>query len=293
MILLNIEKPGKYNYTLSTGRYYIQVWGAQGGTSLENGQYTTSGGKGAYASGFLTLNKRTQFYLYVGGKGFDGINETNIKADGGFNGGGKGGADLKDYDASGGGGGSSDIRYICCDNEESIESRFIVAGGGSGSSFNSYGAPAGILNGFIKTGKGENQIAESKPLTSKFHGEDGVDHLNVPSSGSGGGYFGGYNVEGQSSSSNSYLATSSSGSSYVSGYPHLQIISKYILDQPTIYAGNERFIQPSGEMKIGKEGDGHIRISSLSQINSCKSYYTFRNFSLTHSLFFIFVGTYM
>ena len=58
-----------------TGTYKIQAWGAQGGASREDNVISTvrPGGYGAYTAGLIELKKGQKLYVYVGGKGVDGV----------------------------------------------------------------------------------------------------------------------------------------------------------------------------------------------------------------------------
>lgn len=67
-----------------TGNYDLQVWGASGGNSSSG----YLGGNGGYSKGTISLNKDDVLYIYVGGKGLDGVNG-NTSQVGGYNGGGK------------------------------------------------------------------------------------------------------------------------------------------------------------------------------------------------------------
>ena len=108
--------------TLAPGRYQIECWGAAGG-GKETGSTSTTGGKGAYTKAVFNITKETTLYVYVGGKGskYSDSNEDN----GGYNGGGNA------YNAYGGGG-ATDVRLLRgnCDDELSLLTRIIVAGGG-------------------------------------------------------------------------------------------------------------------------------------------------------------------
>ena len=53
-----------------TGNYDLQVWGASGGNSSSG----YLGGNGGYSKGTISLNKDDVLYIYVGGKGLDGVN---------------------------------------------------------------------------------------------------------------------------------------------------------------------------------------------------------------------------
>ena len=218
--------------SLIPGRYLLECYGAQGGTGLTNSDKRNHGGYGAYASGILNLKTETTFYLYIGGKGEDGINSFNQVSKGGWNGGGDSGKDTGDIigdtlpDTPGASGGSTDIRMIrTAEREEStdltsLDSRIIVAAGGSGSCYNSFGAPGGDLTGYIVTAFNNESYSESDTNQtsgySKGRGENGRDFANTPSSGSGGGYYGGIASDG--TETNEYKAVSSSGSSYVAGH---------------------------------------------------------------------------
>lgn len=77
-----------------TGRYSIEVWGAQGGTSRRGG----SGGRGGYTKGDVYLRQGETIYMYVGEMGSSQGNQL-----GGYNGGSFGGPQ------GGGGGGMSSV----------------------------------------------------------------------------------------------------------------------------------------------------------------------------------------
>ena len=268
----------KNKITLSPGVYRFECWGAQGGKASYNAKYVTEGGKGAYVSGDIILNHRRNFFLYIGGKGGDASINPNIHAPGGFNGGGNGGADTDNDDASGGGGGSTDIRLVDgeWDNTESILSRIIVAAGGSGACYNVYGAPGGTLNGFVATGSGY-EVSSTSQIYG-YHlgiGQEGVDHDYIPSSGAGGGYFGGL-ASPPATTETAYGSVSSSGSSFVSGcdgcISHDRDgqktessvhFSKLVFKNIIMKSGNNEFNTPLGQTTTGNSGDGAIKIILL------------------------------
>ena len=263
--------------TLPRGNYLIECYGAQGGKGMTNGQYLYPGGKGAYTSGILILKQKTSLFLYIGGKGDDA--SFDIKnAKGGWNGGGSAGADLGngqigDYDdPAGAGGGSTDVRLVegMWDDEESINSRIMVAAGGSGSGYNTYGAPGGDLHGYITRvyQKEEYIPSETNQVQGykKGRGQDGDDCYYAPETGAGSGYYGGYKGESYNTEpypDKYYLSVSSSGSSYVSGYPGCsESIYKFL--EPCIWNGFSSF--PSLNESIsetGHEGNGAVRITKL------------------------------
>ena len=111
-----------------SGKYKIEVWGAQGG-----GFSTYESGFGGYSFGTVSLNKNDVLYINVGGKGTNGSASSEI-ASGGYNGGGNGG-DVSSTRYNGGGGGATHIATksgllsTLSTNQQAI---LIVAGGGGG-----------------------------------------------------------------------------------------------------------------------------------------------------------------
>ena len=93
-----------YIVELSKGKYILECWGASGGKGK-----ASEGGKGGYSRGFISLNNRTTFYVFIGGHGSTGTGSNKDRILGGFNGGGDGviGSNLCE---TGSGGGATDIR---------------------------------------------------------------------------------------------------------------------------------------------------------------------------------------
>lgn len=144
-----------FNYTggvqsieLPKGKYKLQCWGAQGGTSA--GSSNGAGSKGGYSEGVLTLTEKTTLYVFVGGKGSRGSSTSLVN--GGWNGGGasvgytsynSGGTNGYSYPACGGG--ATDISTVTSSmsyssgrtnrSSASLLARCIVAGGGAGGSY--------------------------------------------------------------------------------------------------------------------------------------------------------------
>ena len=287
---------GKDKVFLLPGLYKIECWGAQGGSGLEQGNITAEGGRGAYVSGFLSIHKNIEVYIYVGGKGENGNAQPNTHAKGGFNGGGNGGADTNDDEATGGGGGATDLRLID-DNDEglnyinSIKSRIIVAAGGSSSVYNKEGAPGGDLTGYILTND-DNYVPSTTNQAYGYKlgiGEDGKDYNYIPSGGAGAGYWGGLSGESTTNSS-VYKGLSSSGSSFILGYPgsdssNLKNFNNFIFQNAIIKNGLETFNSPFGYEENGHKGDGAIVISLLKL-----SYFTIKSNQIINlSLIFILI----
>jgi prepilin-type N-terminal cleavage/methylation domain-containing protein len=128
----------------ATGRYKLEVWGADGGNGRLNGSNETlanfGGGVGGYAAGTIRLTKGTVVYLTAGGAGRNYrtyASYSTVPADS-FNGGGStiktDGTALGSYNEfAGEGGGASDIRIATTSPYvNSLYARVIVAGGGGG-----------------------------------------------------------------------------------------------------------------------------------------------------------------
>ncbi|OHT03949.1 hypothetical protein TRFO_28663 [Tritrichomonas foetus] len=184
---------------LKPGRYKIECFGAKGGNKVFESDFY-HGGRGAKVALHISFNTETTLHLFVGGRGGDA--EYGKAGGGGFNGGGRGGIckDLtgKPYTGAGGGG-ASDLRLVVDGDdywsEESLESRIVVAAGGSGAAVVHDGAPGGDGNGYCFT----PSLSKSN-RTNQTHGYrkgwggDGESNKIYPISGSGGGgwYYGGF-----------------------------------------------------------------------------------------------------
>lgn len=139
---------GVQSIELPKGKYKLQCWGAQGGTSY--GSSSGVGSKGGYSEGVLTLTETTTLYVFVGGKGSRGSSTSLVN--GGWNGGGAS-VGYSSYDSNGEngysypacGGGATDICTVTSSmsyssgrtnrSSASLLSRIIVAGGGAGGSY--------------------------------------------------------------------------------------------------------------------------------------------------------------
>lgn len=134
--------------TLPKGKYKLQCWGAQGGTSY--GSSSGVGSKGGYSEGVITITQPTTFYIFVGGQGSRGSSSSLVN--GGWNGGGAS-VGYSSYNSSGTngysypacGGGATDISTVTSTmsyssgrtnrSSASLLARCIVAGGGAGGSY--------------------------------------------------------------------------------------------------------------------------------------------------------------
>ena len=224
-----------------TGRYKIELWGAQGGTdnTTSQGVAETSssriraGGYGGYVSGEITLKANEPMYVYVGQQ----PPHTGYKDVGGWNGGGsvlQSSGNTGDYDKTGGGG-ATDIRTVSgsWNAADSLRSRIMVAGAGGGGLYESdpwqgIGGNAGGLTAYSPTSVGSNSSSYTATggnqtaggsRGSAYSGSTGTngsfgiggDGTHRDSScGGGAGWYGG--------GAPSFAAAAAGGSSYISGH---------------------------------------------------------------------------
>lgn len=203
-----------YSISLSRGSYFIEVYGAEGGSHINQT------GKGGGIRGILPLSKEKSFFAFVGAKGEsrDKSQNTGITKPS-FGGGGSGSFYQYDH-LTGGGGGASDIRTKI----DSLESRIIVAGGGGGSGVNTrsdtyHFSPGGHGSGGIgQSGQCTNGNCGSGALLFGA-GETGIkgtfgfggnatNSTSFDGCGGGGGYWGG-------NAGKSYSAAGGGGSGYI------------------------------------------------------------------------------
>lgn len=164
------------------------------------------------------------------------------------------------------------------DDVRSLYSRIIVAAGGSGSAFGSYGSPGGDINGYQAKSATLNDVIVSTTSQTDGNklgiGENGYQNTYTPSSGSGGGYYGGKAAPGGESSK--YQSVSSSGSSFISGYPNCDAVDEHgahtnspvhysglVFENAKMLNGMKSFLSPEGENEVGHKGDGAIRITLI------------------------------
>jgi hypothetical protein len=173
---------GQQTFTVPAGvtQVSIMVWGAQGGSSFNNG------GKGGYATGTLAVTPGQTITIVVGGQ--PAFNNTSGYHTGGWPDGGQGW-----YNGQSGGG-SSYVVY---------GSKVIVAGGGGGANvFNDTpGAGGGTEGGNASSGGGGGTqsaggTANSVNAAAGSLGQGGyAGQSNNNGGGGGGGYYGGGGAE--------------------------------------------------------------------------------------------------
>lgn len=107
-------------------------------------------------------------------------------------------------------------------------------------------------------------------------GADGRNHDDAPDSGGGGGFFGGNIGNSEQSEDQGFKSVSSSGSSYVSGFPLCNSVDKngkntgspnhysgLSFTDPAILNGSSTFPSPLSEEELGHSGDGAIKITAI------------------------------
>ena len=261
-----------------TGYYKIECFGARGGKDNWGGSFIANYGFGGYAKGVIKLNKGEKLYLYVGENGADGVKQKNVLTKTSFNGGGAGIGSSDSDDGGGAGGGATDVRLVSgdWDNFESLKSRIMVAGGGSGgatvqSDFTSKSGGSG--GGLEATGsiwkysrtEVANHTYNATQITGyKFGiGQDCITKGNAGGAGAGGGYYGGY------SSTDSPAGGAGGGSGYISGYDGCNAISEtstennIIHTNQSIHYSGKKFLDV--ELRADASATGKIIIEYLGQ----------------------------
>lgn len=146
------------------GTYKLEVWGAQGGNSVDN-NINHQGGYGAYAKGEISLSKGNNLYVYVGGAGktcsrygSTTSGTSTCPNDGGYNGGGI----TRQYVSTtlyGSGGGATHIAttnrgLLSSYNSYRGDVLIVASAGGGASYYSSYearGGNAGGIQGSVAT----------------------------------------------------------------------------------------------------------------------------------------------
>lgn len=279
--------------TLTPGRYKLECWGAQGGNSNQSNGTYGNGGKGGYSTGILNVSTNTTIYITVGGQGQNGV--LNTRTAGGFNGGGDG-YGTNNFGVGGGGGGASDISLMSpvfshssyfinnIRDTNSLLSRIIVAGGGGSAGYDvsnnaaNGGAGGGTtgqdgLSNRVYHGTGGKQTTfgtggsseESNrySVQAKFGcGASASNSTDVAPGGGGGWYGGGLHCDSAGGGSG-YVYTPTTASNYPSG---CLLNSAYYLSNAQTIAGNQSFPSPTGSTETGHSGNGHVKITKLSDV---------------------------
>ena len=254
-----------YNYTgeedrfipTCTGKYKLEVWGAQGGYAESQTFY---GGYGAYSKGEIDLEIGEILYINVGQKGAD--NSYGTTAISSYNGGGIG-VTSESYLYCGGGGGATHIATqsgLLSELENKKESILIVAGGGGGAHKHNndskgIGAHAGGNIGLdgntqrwtIGTGGTQTNGGYGYGIQGRgSFGQGGTGTANA-GGGGGGGYYGGGGGNGASGGGGSgYIGNTRLSNKYMYGYnaidnEHNWIIN-YLVDKDMfLQVGTELF----------------------------------------------------
>lgn len=276
------SEPNDYEYFGSyyivniptTGRYKLEVWGAQGGS------YSSySGGYGGYSSGIINISSLTTVYVYVGGQPNSTSNIEGV-VPGGFNGGGNGANRYYSgvYTYGQGGGGATDIRI----GTDSLYARVIVAGGGGGS--------ASTYDSTIKYGGGLSGGSSFSEYvgTQVSAGEGGAFGVGASSSpnglnyqhgpgGGGGGWYGGGAIDEYADGDESYRTYNGGGSGWIytadsfstwqtgnsTDAANWLLNNTYYLTEATTAAGNTSFLNPNGTTVTGHSGNGYARITKV------------------------------
>lgn len=231
----------------SSGKYLVEVWGAQGYTR------NIGGGKGGYASSVVNFDANSTLYVNVGGQN-------------GFNGGG-----APSNLAGGYGGGGTDLRV----EGNTLYHRFIVAGGGGGEFNGIAGVGGGLSGGNVSnrgTQYGGTQTSagySTRNGSSGSFGQGGNAYYGGGASGGGGGWYGGaggstdysayYDADDDSGAGGSgyvLTATSSKPTGYALG-------EKYFTSDSRLLSGAESMPAPTGGTQIGQTGNGFARITQL------------------------------
>ncbi|MEG2322301.1 MAG: glycine-rich protein [Bacilli bacterium] len=261
-----------------TGNYKLETWGASGGLM---------GGLGGYSRGNIILEQGKKIYIYVGGQGQK--NNTRYGS-GGYNGGGSTNNNNSINDNYGGGG-ATDIRFVegtltvlASDSNvytsyvggiDSLKSRVIVAGGGSGfgtgngtanhgGGINGMGSYGGLVNGVVTRNITCCGGYDSGHTFANFGYGGYTTSINTMAHivGGGGGWYGGnFGSNDEASGGSGFIWTSSNINNVPSGY---SVTSKYYLTEAVTTAGNSSMPTHDGVSTMtGNRGNGYAKITFL------------------------------
>ena len=232
-----------------TGKYKIELWGAQGG----------QGANGGYTTGDIELTAGTNLYFFVGGEGPSNQTVTNV---GGYNGGGYSGNNGGSY--SYGGGGATDVRLVnsTWNNAQSLRSRIMVAGGGGGTfSIDTYTKIPGV-GGNVNGGDADGSFSAAVPGGGKqtgpgtavrtanqgLFGQAAQAYADGFGGGGGGGYWGG---------SMGYGRAGGGGSSYISGYQGCVAVISEDSNSPRLNSANTVCTEDTSDLDCSYHYSGY------------------------------------
>ena len=222
-----------------SGTYRLEIWGAQGGNAILDGNELENIFYGGYSNGQINLQKDSQIFVSVGGKGNIGV--VGNQSLGGWNGGGNGDWDHSDDEACGGGGGATSIQDILIDDgqlknyENNKSAVLMVAGGSSGMGASPGGISSAIKDGmYLSSGGGYLGgagvkikynlvyiVGDNPNQTSGYAFGQGGSALTLDRNfnqeipGGGGGYYGGSALTSDDISNGYRWSTSGGGSGYI------------------------------------------------------------------------------
>ena len=224
--------PYEYDYsgmeikftTPCTGKYKLEVWGAQGG-SYGTGQ-GEQGGYGGYSTGEINLTQNEILYINVGGKGSTTLREANSRTKGGYNGGGEAMNSTTDGSFGGSGGGATSITTssgLLSKFENNREAIIIVAGGGGGYYYSNVydNRTRNVGHGGGFEGKISNNgkvIATGGTQTDGYAFGTASQEGQNDMPGAGGGYYGGYSNKYTAGGGSGYIGNSRLSNAHMYGY---------------------------------------------------------------------------
>lgn len=236
--------------TLEPGSYYVEAWGAEGGSSKTPDGLITNGKKGEHSFGVITVEEATDVYVYVGGAAGDATNGYK----GGYNGGANGSSNLNLDNPSytywaGGGGGASEVRFVTNDSNN----RAVVAAGGDGADArfrignNIFGTTVRVQGGYsggFKTPETKSFVYSTKQR---------------------------YNVEEERTNelgetfTEIVEAMTDTTTIVPEGY---NLNDKFLLTSAIVHEGNEYFrtVNNKDELELGHSGNGFVRIQRVRPI---------------------------
>ena len=223
-----------------SGRYKLEVWGAQGGSS---------GGVGGYSIGTYTLTANQKIYINIGGAGGNGVNGA-----GGYNGGGRGYASAA---VCAGGGGATHIATVSgllSTLSSKKDKILIVAGGGGGYCEN--GGTGGVGGGI----KGGGSNPGTQTGGASFGLGAGVSSGCCMRGGGGGGFYGGSHADNDAGYG---------GSGYI-GNSLLKNKAMYCYNCTSSTAESTKTISTTcanaaATENCAKKGNGYVRITYIGE----------------------------